>query len=132
MLLVILATSWSRSCRNYSQAVLGRMVMRSVWRMPTKSVANCVGIIVILEALRTECPDGSFRNSRGEPLMTAGQRLPLDPSQALPLFFSSISVSFSPALLSVSFFFSPFSPSCFLEDFEVPLAPPSACFLGKF
>lgn len=29
---------------------LHRVVMRSVWRMPTKSLANCARIIVILDA----------------------------------------------------------------------------------
>lgn len=82
--------------------------------MPTKSLANCVGIIVILEAsvLRPECPDGSFRNSGGEPLTTVDQRLSPDPFRFLFLlisfFFSFIFSSF-PSYPSLSLCLSLFT-----------------------
>lgn len=103
--------------------------MRPGWRMPAKSVANCVGIIVILEA--PERPDGSSRISGGEPLRTMDQRLSPDPFGS-SLFFFTYSPRHFPPLFPLQPFVlrwprKPHSPrdtagttlcACFLKEFS--------------
>ena len=72
------------------------------WRMPAKSVANCVGIIVILPSVLTVPPE--FLG--GGPLRTMDQRLSPDPFGSSLFFFTYSPPSFaSPLSLSNPSFF---------------------------